>query len=102
WRHAKAQPTAAVRRAQPRSAVRLVLTTGSCIAAMLLIVMPLLTLEADARGGGGGGDGGGGQGGGGGGAGGGRGRGGVWRAPRRNKLRGTRRRWDAFQGGAYW
>jgi LTXXQ motif family protein len=41
------------------------LTTGACIAAMLLLVVPLLTLEADARGGGGGGHGGGGHGGGG-------------------------------------
>ena len=49
WRHAKAQPTAAVRRAQLRSGVKLVLTTGACIAAMLLIVVPLLTLEADAN-----------------------------------------------------
>ena len=54
WKYAKAQPTAAVRRAQFRSAVRLVLTTGACLAAMLLLVVPLLTLEADARGGGGG------------------------------------------------
>ena len=65
WRYAKAQPAAAVRRAQSRSAVSPVLTTGACIAAMLLLVVPLLTLEADARGGGGGGHGGGGHGGGG-------------------------------------
>src|SRR6266403_1852331 len=68
WKYAKAQPTAAVRRAQSRSAVRLVLTTCACLAAMLLLVVPLLTLEADARGGGGhggGGHGGGGHGGGG-------------------------------------
>jgi LTXXQ motif family protein len=64
WKYAKAQPTAAVRRAPSRSAVRLVLTTGACLAAMLLLVVPLLTLEADARGGGGG-HGGGGHGGGG-------------------------------------
>jgi LTXXQ motif family protein len=64
WRYAKAQPTAGVRRAQSRSAVRPVLTTGACMAAMLLLVVPLLTLEADARGGGGGGHGGGGHGGG--------------------------------------
>src|SRR4051812_22096739 len=68
-KYAKAQPTAAVRRAQSRSAVGLVLTTGACLAAMLLLVVPLLTLEADARGGGGrhggGGLGGGGHGGGG-------------------------------------
>jgi LTXXQ motif family protein len=32
-----------------------VLTTGICLAAMLLLIIPLLTLEADARGGGGGG-----------------------------------------------
>jgi hypothetical protein len=64
WKYAKAQPTAAVRRAQSHSAVRLVLTTGACLAAMLLLVVPLLTLEADAKGGGGG-HGGGGHGGGG-------------------------------------
>jgi hypothetical protein len=40
-RHAKVQPTAA-RRAQPRSVVKPVLTTGACIAAMLLIVVPPL------------------------------------------------------------
>src|SRR5207245_5447002 len=44
WRYAKAQPTAAVRRAQSRSAV--VFTTGACMAA----IIPLLTLEADAAG----------------------------------------------------
>jgi LTXXQ motif family protein len=65
WRYGKAQPTAAVRRAQSRSAVKLVLTIGAGMAAMVLIVAPLLTLEADARGGGGGGHGGGGHGGGG-------------------------------------
>src|SRR6266702_3646293 len=56
-----------MRRAQSRSAVSAVLTTGACIAAVLLLVVPLLTLEADARGGGhgGGGHGGGGHGGGG-------------------------------------
>jgi hypothetical protein len=54
WRYGKAQLTAAVRRAQFRSAVKLALTTGACMAAMLLLVVPLLTLEADARGGGGG------------------------------------------------
>jgi LTXXQ motif family protein len=54
WKYAKAQPIAAVRRAQSHSAVRLVLTTGACLAAMLLLVVPLLTLEADAKGGGGG------------------------------------------------
>src|SRR5215472_6689557 len=63
--YAKAQPTAAVRCAESRSAVRPVLTTGVCMAAMLLLVVPLITLEADARGGGGGGHGGGGHGGGG-------------------------------------
>ena len=62
WRYAKAQPTAAVRRVQSCSAVTLVLTTGACMAAILLLVMPLLTIEADARGGGGGGHGGGGGG----------------------------------------
>jgi len=59
WRYAKAQLTAALRRVQSCSAVRIVLTTGACMAAMLLLVVPLLTLEADARGGGGGGHGGG-------------------------------------------
>ena len=54
WRYGKAQPTAAVQRAQSRSAMKLVLATGACMAAMVLIVVPLLTLEADARGGGGG------------------------------------------------
>ena len=49
WRYAKA-----LRRARSHSAVRLVLTTGACLAAMLLLVVPLLTLEADAKGGGGG------------------------------------------------
>ena len=34
WRYAKAQPTAAVRRVQSCSAVRLVLTTGACMAAI--------------------------------------------------------------------
>jgi LTXXQ motif family protein len=65
-KYAKAQSAAP--RAQSRRAVRLVLTTGACIAAVLLLVVPLLTLEADARGGGGhggGGHGGGGHGGGG-------------------------------------
>src|SRR5262245_48576671 len=65
WRYAKAQPTAPVRRVQSCSAVRLVLTTGACMAAILVLVVPLLTFEADARGGGGGGHGGGGHGGGG-------------------------------------
>jgi LTXXQ motif family protein len=67
WRYAKAQSAAAVRRAQSGNAVRPVLTTGACLVAMLLLVVPLLTLEADARGGGGGhggGHGGGGHGGG--------------------------------------
>jgi hypothetical protein len=64
WRYAKAQPTAGVGRAQSRTALRPVLTTCACMAAMLLLVVPLLTLEADARGGGG--HGGGGRGGGGG------------------------------------
>ena len=77
WRYAKAQPTAGVRRAQSRSAVRPVLTTGACMAAMLLLLVPLITLEADAKGGGGG-HGGGGHGGGGHG-GGGHGGGGHWR-----------------------
>jgi hypothetical protein len=63
WKYAKVQPTAAVRRAQSHSAVRLVLTTGACLAVMLLLVVPPLTLEADAKGGGGG-HGGGGHGGG--------------------------------------
>src|SRR5262249_39735198 len=65
----KTQPTAAARRAQFRSAVKLVFTAGACMAAMVLIVVPLLTLEADGRGGGGGGRGGGGGDGGGGGGG---------------------------------
>jgi hypothetical protein len=43
----------AVRRARSRNAVRPVLTTGACMAATLLLVVPLLTLEVDARGGGG-------------------------------------------------
>jgi LTXXQ motif family protein len=68
WRYAKAQPTAGVGRAQSRTAVRPVLTTCACMAAMLLLAVPLLTLEAGARGGGG--HGGGGRGGGGHGAGG--------------------------------
>ena len=65
-KYAKAQSAAP--RAQSRRAVRPVLTTGACIVAVLLLVVPLLTLEADARGGGGhggGGHGGGGHGGGG-------------------------------------
>src|SRR2546430_16551287 len=64
-KYAKAQSAAP--RAQSRRAVRPALTTGACIAAVLLLVVPLLTLEADARGGGhgGGGHGGGGHGGGG-------------------------------------
>jgi hypothetical protein len=53
-----------VQRAQSRNAAKLVLTTGACLAAMLLLVVPLITFEADARGGGGG-HGGGGHGGGG-------------------------------------
>jgi hypothetical protein len=72
WRYAKAQPAAAVRRARSRSAGSAVLTAGACIAAVLLLVVPLLTLEADARGGGHGGGGHGGRGHGGGGHGGGR------------------------------
>src|SRR5262249_62218493 len=72
WRYAKAEPTTG--RAQSRSAVRPILTICACMAATLLLVVPLLTLEADARGGGGGR--------GGGGHGGGRRRG-VWRPRRR-------------------
>jgi hypothetical protein len=53
WRYAKAQPAAPARRAYSRIAVRPVLTTGACIVAMLFFVVPLLTLEADARRGGG-------------------------------------------------
>src|SRR5262245_20760496 len=64
WRYAKAQPTAGVRRAQSRSAVMPMMTTGACMAAILLLVVPLITLEADAKDGGGG-HGGGGHGGGG-------------------------------------
>ena len=41
WRYAKAQPTAGVRRAQSRSSVWPVLTTGACMAAMLLLLVPL-------------------------------------------------------------
>jgi hypothetical protein len=52
-RYAEAQPAAAVRRDRSRNAVRPVLTTGACMAATLLLVVPLLTLEVDARGGGG-------------------------------------------------
>ena len=52
-RYAEAQPAAAVRRSRSRNAVRPVLTTGACMAATLLLVVPLLTLEVDARGGGG-------------------------------------------------
>jgi hypothetical protein len=68
WGYAKAQSAAAVRRVQSGNALRPVLTIGACLGAMLLLVVPLLTLEADARGGGGGhggGHGGGGHGGGG-------------------------------------
>ena len=52
-RYAEAQPAAAVRRDRSRNAVRPVLTTGACMAATLLLVVPLLTLEVNARGGGG-------------------------------------------------
>jgi len=61
-RYTNPQPTAAARRAQFRRAARSMLTVGACIAAVLLVVVPLLSLEADARGGGGGGRGGGGGG----------------------------------------
>ena len=54
-RYANPQPTAAARRAQFRRAARSMLTVGACIAAVLLVVVPLLSLEADALGGGGGG-----------------------------------------------
>jgi LTXXQ motif family protein len=63
WRYAKAQPTVAVRRVQSGSAVTPMLKAGACIATTLLLIVPLLTLEADARGGGGGGGHGGGGGG---------------------------------------
>src|SRR5437667_5193560 len=58
-RNAGAQPAASAppRRTSFHSAVRPLLTAGACIAATLLLVIPLLTLEADARGGGGGGGG---------------------------------------------
>src|SRR5258708_23029505 len=56
WTKAEASPAAAARRL-PRTPTAL-LTAGACVAAALLLVVPLLTLEADARGGGGGGGGG--------------------------------------------
>jgi hypothetical protein len=63
--------------ASPKSFIKPTLKAGFCIAAALLLIVPLLTAEADARMGGGGGFGGGGRGfGGGGGFGGGRGFGG--------------------------
>jgi hypothetical protein len=37
----------------PATLLRPVLTTGACMAATLLLVVPLLTFEVDARGGGG-------------------------------------------------
>src|SRR5947199_9963105 len=51
-RNAAAQPAASVppRRTSFHSAVRPLLTAGACIAATLLLVVPLLTLEADAAG----------------------------------------------------
>ena len=49
WRYAKAQSAAAARRAQFGNAVRPVLTTGACLVAMLLLVVPLLTLIANPR-----------------------------------------------------
>src|SRR5947208_3745635 len=69
-RNAGAHPAALAppRRTSSHSAARSLLAAGACIAATLLLVVPLLTLEADARGGGGhggGGHGGGGHGGGG-------------------------------------
>src|SRR5262249_41379855 len=50
WRYAKAQPTAAVRRAQSRSAVTPVVTTGACIARLLRLLGHLLTRDARPRG----------------------------------------------------
>jgi hypothetical protein len=48
------RPEAVQRRARSCLAKRPVLTAGACTAAMLLLAVPLFTLEADARGGGGG------------------------------------------------
>jgi hypothetical protein len=62
--------------ASSKSFITPALKTGLCIAATLLLIVPLLMVEADARMGGGGGGGGGGRGFGGGGFGGGRGFGG--------------------------
>jgi LTXXQ motif family protein len=74
YRYGEAQP--ATRRVRSHSAVKWVVSAGACLAAVLLLVVPLLTLEADARGGGGGGGHGGGGGGHGGGGHGGGGHGG--------------------------
>jgi hypothetical protein len=54
-RYAKPQPGMAARRAQCCSDVTPVLTVILCVTAMLLLIVPLLTIEADARGGGAGG-----------------------------------------------
>jgi LTXXQ motif family protein len=64
WSYVKLHPTVKAPRSAFRGTVKLVFSAGACIAVMLLLVVPLLTLEADARGGGGGGGHGGGGGGG--------------------------------------
>jgi LTXXQ motif family protein len=64
WSYVKLHPTVKAPRSEFRSMVKLVFSAGACLAVMLLLVVPLLTLEADARGGGGGGGHGGGGGGG--------------------------------------
>jgi LTXXQ motif family protein len=56
-------PTVKAPRSEFRSTVKWVFSAGACVAVMLLLAVPLLTPEADARGGGGGGHGGGGGGG---------------------------------------
>src|SRR5262249_32226521 len=71
WSYVKLHPTVNAPCSEFRSTVKLVFSAGARIAVMLLLVVPLLTLEADARGGGGGGGHGGGGGGGHGGGGGG-------------------------------
>src|SRR5262249_4091165 len=77
WSYVKLHPTVKAPCSEFRSTVKLVFSAGARIAVMLLLVVPLLTLEADARGGGGGGGHGGGGGGGGHGGGGGGGHGGF-------------------------
>jgi hypothetical protein len=56
-RYAKPQPGMAARRARCCSDGMPVLTVTLCVAAMLLLIVPLLTIEANARGGGAGGGG---------------------------------------------